>query len=164
MHSVFTPYVLPWALKARRNQCTPRYTSTQYNWRNLVHSVQCTSMCTKTECAQGVRAPGIGVHGGAGWRTLGATGAALTVDRPAAALASYYHRLFCAPDALLSSSCTEVKAHNMRHTGEKPHQCNQCDYPSTRSSDLKQHKSAHHWLLPAFVRSRRPSPVLLYCM
>ena len=51
--TVSSPCVLPWALKARRNQCTPRYTSTQYNWRNLVHSVQCTSMCTKTECAQG---------------------------------------------------------------------------------------------------------------
>ena len=59
-----------------------------------------------------VRAPRIGVHqklvctvwpAGAHWAPLVCTTrAALTMDRPAAALAypTVYHRLFCAPDAL----------------------------------------------------------------
>ena len=31
----------------------------------------------------------------------------------------------------------------MKHTGEKPHKCNQCIFASSRSSDLKRHNLTH---------------------
>ena len=31
----------------------------------------------------------------------------------------------------------------MKHTGEKPHQCNECDITTSQSSDLKKHKRTH---------------------
>ena len=38
---------------------------------------------------------------------------------------------------------SHLKKHIMKHTGEKPHKCNQCDYTTIQSSTLKRHKRTH---------------------
>ena len=36
-----------------------------------------------------------------------------------------------------------LREHFMKHAGEKPYQCNQCEYTSTKSSHLQRHKRTH---------------------
>ena len=41
----------------------------------------------------------------------------------------------------------DIRRHLRVHTGEKPYKCNQCDYASTQSYNLKLHKEKNHKLL-----------------
>ena len=44
---------------------------------------------------------------------------------------------------LFSQSGFQSKRHINKHTGEKPHQCNQCDYATINSDNLKKHRRTH---------------------
>ena len=62
-----------------------------------------------------------------------------------------YKRIQCLKCDYGATSASKLKEHNMIHTGEKPHKCNQCGFASLRERDLRRHMVTHFILYPEVI-------------